>query len=1382
MKIAAVAVVAILVGTALYVMFLAPLKTSMSPDEITIDAGQMLGLSISVKKGIKTLTNDDAVKYRWRLTPDTIASFNYKSRPNVNITAGIVEAQGTLTCEITYKGEKVTMERQVTIKPPFLDQIIIAPSTKTLEKGTSKAFKASAVDSVGNPVLNLTYTWALSNTLATINATTGVSVNLTTGNTDGNLSLTATAIWKDVTKTGTAKVIVGPLPPRKVDYLWYKMFDVPFNEWWNWRWSYYGTEKVMTTTYPYMFGFYAPPEGNVKVYANSRLNITARNLTQISMGENPEFLPLHGSARGGTAAIDWYMQYLTTDEMARYPSNTADWNDGWVVSVNGTVTLDKEAALSVIKGLTSVSFDNFNTWWQTHGTEVSNDITRWISAEAGGTRLNVYPAYDGAFSMLTGSIAGAKVGDKIVLTYDTVSWGMDAVIMRWLHEAFMPTEWWFEDMNFHAVIGPEMSRLDIDTAVAYALYAFDTVQIPRMPCWVFEGMYQDVLPSAPPDIPYSDIDVYLDSGSKYLNGAPGNALYGEMMDYDYTPGAWNLSANETLTLNYPSGQLPFLVHVPAEPGQIFASTTSTNDTMSVKFSEPNSAENSEIAPGTVSVNNTARNVVFTGPIDMWDWAKNQSTYDDLKDNWTRIDLLPHGVPWVEFGMEHGLVTWSDKFVASDVPQMPVVDTPVNITVSVKDNYGRAYPEFAGTLNFTANRTDIDLPPDYTFDPAVDGGKHKFTDNIMFHGLGYYQINMSAVGGNATGNYADIWVIPEPEEVTGFQLSVFGVKGIVIKGLATAVEVTVFNQYPSPHNVFKGYNGTAMFSTDAPAGTYTLPPDATFSPANKGRATLSVLYNEMGTYSFTVTDQLNTSATGSVTIVVSVPPEIDYRLYDMFEQPWGDWWPWRLTGWLTDVILNNKPHEYTFVYNKDTRNIQGMIFAPYRWSVTAKNMTTLSVHDPEFMPILGTPDVAGAAADMHIWFQYLDNASWYGYWVPTWSSNSNWSSSVLDDIWVNKSYKDGYYLGTLYTISLNREAALEWLGMPITDDPAAWWTANGAAYMERWQRWINNEGSFRLDIWPAYEWLYNDLTTMMDLVEETDGKLTLKIGHINYGFEILMTRWLREVAICNHQPYYEDFNLSAHYTEEYTNVSYDAVCQYGLHAVKANETTNDAAWAWEPQSIDYMYYTNALTGYTSEFNPWFPLEYTSWSSGDGLFGDYATYDFTPQWFNLTSYMTLEIQLPIGDNVIGYMGEKLTTGRGSGAIYNLKKYGNTSPYDNITVRGPMELGYNMTGLGPGALNLWDYYNPGTKTLKMIGPMNFDNYRWPDGLLYHSAPWIEFNVANLTWGGTTSLPVSSGPGVEESAGSGAALSEMVTLAAVLMATSLAVVALGAGARRKD
>jgi len=1390
MMIAAVAVVAILVGTALYVMFLTPLRASMSPDEITIDAGQMLGLSVSVKKGIKTLTNDVDCKYRWRLNPDTLASFNFKSKPNVNLTAGNVAGTGTLTCEITYKSETLTLTKTVTVKPPFLDLIVVFPTTKTLDKGMSKVFTASAVDSVGNAVENLTYTWSVSDVIVAINTTAGTSVNLTAGTTYGNATLSASATWQSVSKTGNANVIVGPLPPRKIDYLWYKMFDVPFGDWWNTRWTYYKSEQVMTNTYPYMFKFYAAPEGNVKVYANARLNLTARNVTQINMNDNPEFLPLHGSSRGGTAVIDWYMQYLTSAEIETAGISTAN-DDGWVIGLNGTVTLDKEAAMSVIKGLSSTSFDTFTSWWASHGTDVSNDITGWLASEASKERLNIWPAYDGNFQMMAGSISGAKVGDKVVLTYNTVTWGMEAIIMRWLHEAFMPTEWWFEDMNFHAVVGPELTRLDIDTAVAYTLYAYETTTEPQEPCWVFEGMVQDVNPSSPPDVIYSDIDKYLEFS--YLNKAPGNKYFGQMMGYDYTPGAWNLSTNETLKFQWPSGQLPFLVHVNATGGSNYASTSQQNDTMAVKFAEPTATDNSELAPGHMTVDNTAREIQFTGPIDIWQWGKDQQTYDELKTNWSRIGLLPHGLPWIEFQTEHGLVTWPAKFVVSEVPELPVIDTPVNITVSVMDNFGRPDPSFSGMIHFESNRSDIILPADYTFNNVTDGGKHRFPLGLTFEGLGYYQINVTAVGGNATGNMTGIWVIPLPEVIDHFGLEVKGTKGIVIKGLTTSVIVTAYNQYAAPHDVFKGYSGTVVLSTDAPAGTYTLPANTTFSPVSQGTAALRpVLFNQTGLFTLDVKDNDTPTATGTTTVKVSGSPKIDYRLYDMFEQPWGDWWPWRYVGYKSDILMYKIPHAYTFVYNKDMSNLAGIIYAPYRWNVTAKYVATLNVHSPEFMPVLGTPDVPGASVDLHISFQYLENSTWNSYWVPTWSSSWNWTANptTFDNL-MKAQYADGYIIGVLNTVSMNREAALEWVGMPMTGVvPADWWVANRADYLTKWIRWLLNEGNMRLDIWPGYEAILGDQGTTADLVEEANGNITLRIAHFSWGYEVLMPRWLNETGICAHEPYMEDFNLSAHYTDVYANVTYDAVAQYNLHAVKANGTVNDPAWVWEPQRIDYMGYSNPLSGYNSEFNPWVGRTYTDWNAGSYYFGqelpmnlpNSAGYDATPQWFNLTDYMTLTIQLPNRPDVLGFMGEKLPGGKFSGAIFNLKR-GNKSYYENITVRGDMWLGYNMTGLGPGAPNLWDYYDNFTKTLSLVGPMNFDNYRFPDGYLYHGAPWIEFDVSNDTWGAITSVPVASGPtDGASSASSASLLSELAALGAVVMGTALAVVALGACSRRKD
>ena len=1398
LMIAVVAVVAILIGSSAYVMFLAPMRASMDPDDITIEAGQTMELSVSVKKGIKSLTNNDDTTYRWRLNPDTLASFDMKSRPVVNFTAGVKEGTGEISCEITYKSETVTLKKTVTVKKPFLDQIVIAPSTKTLDKGMSCVFTASAVDSVANPIPNLTYTWSVSGTVAaTLNATTGTSVNLTAGTVYGNVTLSASATWEGVTKTGTAQVTIGPLPPRSVDYLWYDMFDVPFGEWWDARWSTYHIEEPLTDAYPYLFAWHGQPPGNVYIYTNMRLNITGHNVSEVSMNENPEFLPLHGTARGGTAVIDWYMQYLTSAEMERYPAATAGWNDGWVCALNGTVRLDKMAAMSVLKDLTNTGYDTFSSWWTTHQSDVSNDLTSWLVAEAGPSArydMDVYPMYDANYQMLTGSITAAKVGDEIVLTYDLVTWGIEALMTRWMHESFMSTEWYFEDMDFHAVIGPERAEINIDTAVAYAVYAYETTLPPAEPVWVWEALNQDYVPSSPPGHPYSGYDQYMDFD--YLNTAPGSEWYGKEMTYDYEPGAFNLTTNETMVIEWPSGVQEFKVHVPANPPTTTKPTTAPlADTMVCVYSEPMSSDNPSLAPGNVVIDNSARKATFTGPIDMWQWSNDQTDHEWLLSEWERMEILPYGAPYIEWKPEHGVPRWATEFVMSGMPEMPVVGTPVGMTVTVLDNYGAVYPSFDGTVHFESNRTDIVLPADYTFDPVVDGGRHTFPASVTFTGTEDYLINMSAVGGNQTGNYTDIWVIPVPEVITDLGLDVIGVRGIVVEGLSTDVRVTAYNQYPAPHNVFKGYSGTVTFATDAPAGTYTLPADAAFSPDNHGVLVLhGLLFEEMGIYTLTVTDTLVPTATETVTVEVSFPPEIHYRIYDMFEQPWGDFWEWRLTGYKTDIVLNDRPHENTMVYNPDTRNLQGIIYAPYRWNLTAVNVTTVNIHQPEFMPVLGTEVGTGGEADMHIWFEYLDNETWDNYWVPTWSGNSNWTTAIeqlMPENGIMGQFADGYYLGVVYTVTMDRQVALEWLGLPLTDDPMTWWLVGGNndSYMEQWQRWIWNEGNRRLDIWPAYEWPFIDMGTMMDLEVETSGDVTLRIGTMSWGYECLMTRWLNETAISVHEPYMEDFNMSVHYTEDYINMTLDAVAQYNLHAVKANASaSNDAAWVWEPQRMDYVWYEGGESGYISEFNPWASVYYTSWNSGDGFLGDPfgVSYDFTPQWFNLTSYMTLDIQLPLGD-VIGYAGEMLPTGTRSGAIFDLKA-GHDWYYDNITIHGPMELGYNLTGEGPGAPNLWDFYDPVAKKLSLAGPMNFDNFRHENGLLYHSAPWIEFNVANVTQGPlqivTTEFTVVAPedvPIARSALSADAGILEMTTIALMLAGMAMAVATISEDLRRK-
>jgi len=1356
--IASVAVVALLVGSVVYVMFLAPIKVSMEPAdaELTVDAGKVLLLSVKVKKGLGDITDNDDVTYLWTVLPNNIGSWQRRADPSVNLTAGKVEGAGTVTCVVKYKGEAVTVSKPLSVLPPYLDQVTVSPSTKTMERGLNFNFTASAVDSVADSIPGLTYTWSMAGDVAgecTLSSTTGTTVEFTSGPTYGNVTLTATATSDGVTKSGAASITVGPLPPRSVDYYWYDMFNVPFGEWWDMRASVGKTEVPLTDEYPYIFLWQGAPEGNIYLYSNMRLNVTARNMSEVNMNEKPEFLPLHGSTTGGTAVIDWYLQYLTTEEMARFPEATAGWNDGWVVSLNGTATLDKQAALSVIAGLTSEGYDDFGTWWSQHRGEVSNDFGDWFKYEAGKERLDIFPAYDYELTTLAWKMDAEKVGDKIVLHYDFVTWGMEMLLSMWMREAFMPTEWYFEDMNFHATIGPEWTDLDADTAVAYAVYSYETTNEPIEPCWVWEALLQDYVEAGPPEHRESLYNAYTEF--EYLNTAPGSSWYGKEMTYDYTPGIWNLSENETLKFTWPDGDQNFLVHVGA------GEWSNYSNEMVATYFEPMDSDAAALLPGTVTTDNVANTITYVGPIDMWQWSKDQTNPEHwwLSQEWDRMEMLPYGAPYIEW-KPLKYVTEPDH-LGVDVPDLPVIDVAVDMEVTCYDQFGRVYPTYNGTVEVLSNRTGVTtLPADYTF--VIDDSGVATISGLTFSELGWFTISVRDVANNSISGFdADIYVVPDPEVIDHFTVEVPGVNGFVLPGLPADVYVTAHNQYDN--RVFKSYSGTVNFTTDAPAGTYTMPADFTFSPSMKGVAVVHGLtYSDTGTYGLTVADTVTTTATGSTTVMVSIPPSIDYRIYDMFEQPWGEWWPYRLPVYRTDIILVNESHHYTMIYNPDARGRQTIIMAPYRWNVTAVNMSTLSVNDPAIMPVFGSAPVDGARANVDLYWEYINQEWWDSYWVPTWSSNDNWTDG--ENNIVNESQRDdGYYIGVAYNVKMNREAAESWMNMPQAADPLTWWAANKASYMDAWRAWLLEQGNVEFDIYPGYEWALIDMGTMMDLTVDGDD-VVLSIGHYSWGFEVLITRWMTDRAICTHEPYMEDFQLVAQFETDYANVTYDAVAQYNLHAVKANLTESDAAWCWEPQHIDYISWEG------SEFNPWAMLTYNSWNSGDQYLNDSespVSYDFTPTVFDLASYMTLTVELPLGDDVIGYRG--LPTPAGS---ITLLKAGDSSAYDSITVFGPMWLGYHLYPDVPGAPDLSGMYDNATKVLFLQGPMTFDNFHHESGELYHSAPWLEFNVANFTWPGAGMLSVPV-PDADASMGGSAISSTSAAMIALAIAIALSIVA---------
>ena len=433
---------------------------------------------------------------------------------------------------------------------------------------------------------------------------------------------------------------------KSVEYRWYDMFNVSYGEHMYIRQSLYPDEQIVSDVYPNYLLYSGEPAGNTRYYTNMRLNITARNLTEISMDGNPWFFPLMGSARGGTAVLDWDLYYPTWEEVnSTWGPPIQDFYDGWLCTLRGEIRLDQEAAMAVFD-ISPIQFADFDLWWATNSALVSSTWLSWL-VDQGRHPYDIWCAYEYIVNFMGFRLDAVKSGDQVILSLDSASWGIETLMTRWLRYSFMGTEWWLDDFHMDAVIGSDSADIDIETVVANSVFAYTSVESGE-PCWVWQGMLGDILPSSlgHPALPgdhVSDFDPYADDG--YIILSPGNYYYDTLVNYDYTPGVQNLSANERLMFEWPAGVQTFKVH--SSPGVV----TDEYAHMNVFYSEPMILD----VPGQIVNDELARTIAFYGPLDFWSWSRDQSAHTFLADEWDRMGILPYGMPRIEFAMAPPLV-------------------------------------------------------------------------------------------------------------------------------------------------------------------------------------------------------------------------------------------------------------------------------------------------------------------------------------------------------------------------------------------------------------------------------------------------------------------------------------------------------------------------------------------------------------------------------------------------------------------------------------------------------------------------------------------------------------------------------------------------------
>lgn len=459
-------------------------------------------------------------------------------------------------------------------------------------------------------------------------------------------------------------------------------------------------------------------------------------------------------------------------------------------------------------------------------------------------------------------------------------------------------------------------------------------------------------------------------------------------------------------------------------------------------------------------------------------------------------------------------------------------------------------------------------------------------------------------------------------------------------------------------------------------------------------------------------------------------QITYTIYDMMDVPFGPWWADRWDGYGVDLIISEGPGANTYLTMSDwytAGTTQGIIYAPYRYNIVADDFTGINAHSPEFFKLKGDGPVEGAQVDLNLYFQYMHDP-WYTDVRNEWLASGVYYGN-MPSAWYALTQQEGYIVMTTYDIKMNREGALEWLGLPADNpDPVAWYSGVGAAYSNEYGYWFRDEGNIRLDIAYAYEDNYYSQYTVTRLeYDPATDEVTLKLLHFSWGYEALMTRWLTEAGISpNHEPWYEDFSMQVSYGEESADIVMDAACQYSMHAVRAEGTENGPAWVWEPNHIDYCtdedlpLYFAGPADLPSEYEPYSDLSYLSKNAGDNLFGQEVSYENTPFWFNLSEGERLVFELP-DTTVAGYLGEGL-----SYQAYDALEFGDDTAFTDIREDGVLTLGSYVSG----GVDLASMYDPVSRTLTIEGPVSFDNVRHTeDGPLYHGAPWIEFNVGSPT-----------------------------------------------------
>src|SRR3989449_1717158 len=183
------------------------------------------------------------------------------------------------------------------------------------------------------------------------------------------------------------------------------------------------------------------------------------------------------------------------------------------------------------------------------------------------------------------------------------------------------------------------------------------------------------------------------------------------------------------------------------------------------------------------------------------------------------------------------------------------------TVTAVDTYGNVATWYAGTVHFTSSDPQATLATDYKF-VTTDQGSHRFAGLFTLRTAGTQSLTATdTVTATIQGTKSGIAVAPGPAAT----LLVAGINAPLTAGGSSSLTVEVKDAFG---NRATGYSGTVAFGSSDPQGT--VPAPHSFTAADAGFFSASVILRTAGSQSVSAVDTVNGAIAGSLAGIMVNP--------------------------------------------------------------------------------------------------------------------------------------------------------------------------------------------------------------------------------------------------------------------------------------------------------------------------------------------------------------------------------------------------------------------------------------------------------------------------------------------------------------------------------